>query len=414
MLVAMHALFVVLLALGALRSAQTIAHPAPVVIGCLALLCWYIAGVRFASATLPVLGRWWLAILVTGWTALAFASVQLSWVAFALFFLVLHVLPRLPGLLVVAAITAVVVAMQLASGDGPAAARIIGPCIGAAVAVGVAWIYSQLRTESENRRIALQNLAIAQEELVASQDDLVVAQRRAGVLEERSRLAREIHDTLAQGFSSILLLSRAGMAGEPDPDRLRGILRQIETTAGTGLQDARTVVHALRPVELSEASLPDALGRLLDRHAEQTGQRVSLDITGMPRALPPAIEVAILRVAQGAIGNVRQHANADTCDVHLTYDADNFVVRVHDDGVGFAVPAAQVVAGGDSRGGFGLRAMRERVREAGGSLVVTSAVDAGTDVVVRIPVAADASAVARATEAPAAAYQASAKDEGAQ
>ncbi|KNX38474.1 hypothetical protein VV01_17095 [Luteipulveratus halotolerans] len=397
MQLAMHGLFVLLLAVGTVRAIQTGERTAWVVAGCTAMVLWYAAGLvlsrRRAS---PVAGRWWVAGLVLLWVVGVLLNPELSWIAFALFFLVMHLLPRVPALLTVVLMTVVVVIAQVSNADGEGtAARVIGPCFGALVAVGVAWVYSQLRAESEARRSLVQQLTATRDDLVATHDELAVAQRQAGVLAERSRLARDIHDTLAQGFSSIVLLSRAGLTGpasdaagrtgSSDAERLRGLLEQVEQTAVTGLQDARTVVLALTPDELSEAPLPAALGRLLGRLGEQTELRTDLVVDGSAQALPTAIEVALLRLAQSALANVRQHADASRVAVTLTYQDDAVGLDVVDDGRGFDPASARIRSNGS---GFGLRAMRERLADVGGSLTVESSPGEGTAIGASVPLAA--------------------------
>ncbi|MDF8266429.1 sensor histidine kinase [Luteipulveratus flavus] len=388
MQLAMHGLFVLLLAVGTVRAVQVGDHLPWVVLACAAIALWYAAGLVAAPGARPLVGRVWLLGLVALWGVAVLLSAELSWVAFALFFLVLHLLPRVPALLVVAAITVVVIAVQLADGDGgSAAARVIGPSFGALVAIGVAWVYSRLREESEERRRLVHELTVARDDLLSTYDELAVAQRQAGVLAERSRLARDIHDTLAQGFSSIVLLSRAGLAG--DAVRLRGLIEQIERTAATGLADARTVVQALTPDELEEAPLPAALGRLLDRLHEQTGIRTDLVVDGEPRALPTAVEVALLRIAQGALANVRQHAAADRVTLTITYQDDATQLDVVDDGRGFDPSDTPIRSNGS---GFGLRAMRERLTGLSGTLAVESTPGDGTAVAASVPLGTGATA----------------------
>ena len=387
MQLAMHGLFVLLLTVGTVRAIQTGERTSWVIAGCTAMVLWYAAGLVLSRRrATPVAGRVWVAGLVLLWVVGVLLNPELSWIAFALFFLVMHLLPRVPALLTVVLMTVVVVIAQVSSADGDGvAARIIGPCFGALVAIGVAWVYSQLRAESEARRSLVQQLTATRDDLVATHDELAVAQRQAGVLAERSRLARDIHDTLAQGFSSIVLLSRAGLTGSPDAERLRSLMEQVEQTAATGLQDARTVVHALTPDELSEAPLPAALGRLLDRLASQTGLRTDLVVDGSARALPTAVEVALLRLSQGALANVRQHADASRVTVTLTYQDDAVVLDVVDDGRGFD-PAAPRVRNNGS--GFGLRAMRERLSDLGGTLTIEASPGEGTAVGASVPLAA--------------------------
>ena len=374
MQLALHGLFVLLLVVGAVRSAQGASHAVAGPVGAVLLLLWYAVGLWAARSTDRRVGIGWFVVLVAGWLALISLSAEFSWVAFALFFLALHLLPRVPALCTVALITVAVIAAQIADGTSNTVASIIGPCMGALVAVGISWIYAGLRAESTAR----QHLV---DELVASQDAVADAQRQAGVLAERSRLARDIHDTLAQSFSSIVLLSRAGLAGGADGERLHDLLVQIDQMASSGLRDARTVVGALAPDELEQAPLPAALGRLLDRLGRQIGIRTQLVVDGDPRPLPTTVEVALLRLAQGALANVQQHARAGRVTLTITYQDDAVQLDVVDDGVGFD-PRTRVPATG---GGFGLRAMRERMDELHGTFAVESAPGDGTAVSAGVP-----------------------------
>ncbi|TWP34209.1 sensor histidine kinase [Leekyejoonella antrihumi] len=371
---ALHGLFVLLLVVGAVRAAQDPSHPIASVIGAVVLIAWYAVGIRAARSDDPRAGTGWFLILVLGWVALICLSPEFSWVAFALFFLSLHLLPRVPALGTVALITIAVVVAQIVDGTSNPAASVIGPCMGALVAVGISWIYAGLHAETAARQQLV-------DELIATQDAVADAQRQTGVLTERSRLARDIHDTLAQSFSSIVLLSRAGLAGEPDGDRLHDLMSQIDQVASSGLKDARIVVRALAPDELEQAPLPAALGRLLERLGRQSGIHTDLVVDGEPRPLPTTIEVALLRLAQGALANVQQHAQAPQVTLTITYQDDAVALDVVDNGVGFD-PRVRVPATG---GGFGLRAMRERLADLQGTLAVESAPGDGTAVSAGIP-----------------------------
>ncbi|MBL7258616.1 sensor histidine kinase [Paractinoplanes lichenicola] len=192
--------------------------------------------------------------------------------------------------------------------------------------------------------------------------------RRAGALAERERLARDIHDTLAQGFTSVLLLLEAAEA-EPEPESARRHLTRARHTAKENLDEARALIAALAPPALRDATLPDALRVLVGRVGADLPAPPALAVTGTPRPLPADQEVALLRVAQEALTNVRRHAAAATVGVELEY-ADGVVLRVTDDGRGFD-PAALT-------GGFGLSGMRERVAQVGGVLAVRSGPDGTT------------------------------------
>lgn len=234
------------------------------------------------------------------------------------------------------------------------------------------------------------------DELTATRRELAAAERQAGVLEERQRLAREIHDTLAQGFTSIVLqLQAAEAAWASGSPGARLHLEQARRTASENLAEARQLVWALQPDPLGEASLAEALVRLTGRLAEEQGIEAATRITGRLRPLPTPTEVALLRITQEALANVRRHARAGRVTVTLSYMEDVAVLDVQDDGVGFDPRAAGRTAGPEE-GGFGLAAMRQRVDRLGGSLVIESAPGAGTTLVVELPVGGDEAGGAQA------------------
>jgi signal transduction histidine kinase len=213
------------------------------------------------------------------------------------------------------------------------------------------------------------------EQLEATRADLAAAQHEAGRLAERQRLAADIHDTLAQGFTSILMLIQAAQAdlGGLHPQAARH-LDLAERTARENLAEARTLVADLAPAQLDGGTLPDALRRL----SQAPGVEASFGLSGSPRQLPMATEVVLLRVCQEALANVRKHACARSATVRLGYDPDAVRLEVSDDGAGF--DPARV------SGGFGLRGMRARVAEAGGTLTVRSSPGTGTQVSAMVPV----------------------------
>lgn len=217
-------------------------------------------------------------------------------------------------------------------------------------------------------------------QLEATRSQLAAAHHAQGVMAERERMAREIHDTLAQGFTSIVMLSQVA-ADDVDRDRAaaRGRLETIEAVARENLAEARALVAAFTPVGLDGTTLPDAVRRLAERFGAETGLSVDLDTAGDFAGLAPEQEVVVLRVAQEALTNVRRHAHARQVAVRLLADEGGVRVEVGDDGVGFA-PAAAAPAPG-----FGLAGMRGRVHEVGGDLDVASAPGRGTRVTVRVP-----------------------------
>ncbi|QCQ90086.1 sensor histidine kinase [Rhodococcus sp. SGAir0479] len=371
-----HALFVALLAVGTGRALAADDGRWWIPVLALAELGWYGSGVVFARRSRDTgasAGRLWLGVLVLGWLVLVLASPDFVWLSFALFFLCFHLLSVPQALGATVALTAVSVSASLWHGVTNTTASIVGPAIGAAVAAGMAVVYQQLVQEASERQSLVDELTEAHRELLGAQDELVALQRESGALAERSRLARDIHDTLAQGFSSILLLARAGARNsEPVP-----IFDQIAETAQQNLIEARRVVAALAPADLETAPLESALRRLLDRLTDQTGIAGELITDGEAVALPMDYDVALLRVAQSALANVRLHSHAQRVRVTLGHAGDEVRLDIVDDGVGFDAREA---------GGFGLRAMRDRLAELGGTLVVESAPGDGTAVAATLPV----------------------------
>jgi len=224
------------------------------------------------------------------------------------------------------------------------------------------------------------------EQLEATRSELGEVHHAQGVTQERERMAREIHDTLAQGFTSIIMLAQAARAemeahGElPSPAIAR--LDSIELVARENLGEARALVAAFSPIALEDSTLTDAVRRLAERFGTETGVAIDVEVSALSDGLAGLSrdrEVVLLRSAQEALSNVRRHAQARLVTIRLSAEGAEALVEVQDDGVGFE-PAASV--------GFGLTGMRDRVRDAGGELDVASAPGRGTRVRVRVPVAA--------------------------
>jgi signal transduction histidine kinase len=239
-----------------------------------------------------------------------------------------------------------------------------------------------LATIATETSLTLANLRLASH--AASQG------RTAGVLAERQRLAHEIHDTLAQGFTSIVTqLEAAEQALEADTAATAEHIARAKDTARDSLREARRTVEALRPEPLERAPLPDVLRDLIARwsEAQMDAPGISVVVDGTPARMSPAVDDALLRVAQEALTNVGRHAAASQVDLTLSYLDDLVLLDVQDDGVGFDVSAAN--GDGDvTHGGYGLTSMRERVALVGGALVVESAPTEGTTVAARVPRAA--------------------------
>ena len=217
---------------------------------------------------------------------------------------------------------------------------------------------------------------------------LVEEARKAGVLRERQRMAHEIHDTLAQGFTSIVMNLEAAEGVIPlNLDRAQHHLDQARLTARESLTEARRLVWALRPEPLENVSLPEALGRLAERWSTESGISTGVSTTGTPCPLPSEIEVMLFRVAQEALNNARKHARgASRMALTLSYMGETVALDVRDDGVGFDPARESGKARDRESGGFGLKGMRERVEGVGGFLSVESAPGEGSTLTVELPV----------------------------
>ena len=216
------------------------------------------------------------------------------------------------------------------------------------------------------------------EELERTRAELVELSRERGTLAERQRLAGEIHDTLAQGFTSVILLVQAAQAAleRGDLGSARGSLALAEPAAREGLAEARSLIGALSPLPLQGASLASAIERVCADLGPRFGFSANLEVVGQVRELSNNAEIVLLRASQEALVNVGRHAKATSACVTLTFAEQATSLEVADDGVGFdtAAPA-----------GFGLSQLRSRVAELGGSAEVTAVRGIGTTVRVLLP-----------------------------
>jgi signal transduction histidine kinase len=219
--------------------------------------------------------------------------------------------------------------------------------------------------------------------LRAAQAEVAQLSEERGMLAERERLAREIHDTLTQGFASILMLVQgAARTTEAGTSAYEQLIIAAQT-ARENLAEARALVAGLAPVSLA-GPLDEALKRLADRVGADLGIPLRFSVSGTSRDLPPDCEMALLRAAQEALANARRHAAARSAQITLDYEPDVARLTVSDDGVGFSTsPCAD---------GFGLRGMRSRAQMVGGSLHVRSAPGQGTTIVFEVPVHAPSAA----------------------
>ena len=367
----LHVLFAALLALVVVRVVVVQDDTVWAESGLAALFAvLYVLGARVATVRGPrrtLVGALWIAALTTVWVALLVLVPEAAYLVFPLFFLYLHVLPRIVGPVAVVVATAISI-VALGVHGGFTVGGVIGPLVGAGVALLIGLGYRALAREAAEREALVA-------ELLATRDLLAATERQQGVLTERARLAREIHDTVAQGLSSIQMLLHAAEAADGERPGIDHI-RLARSTAADGLADTRRFIRELAPPSL-DAGLAAALGRL-SQQWRRDGLRIEVSVPTGGADLTMDVQTALLRIAQGAVANVAQHAGATTVDIVLTLSPTEATLVVHDDGVGFDRDRVGLdTATSDS---FGLRAMAERVEQLGGGLTVDSAPGRGTTV----------------------------------
>jgi PAS domain S-box-containing protein len=231
----------------------------------------------------------------------------------------------------------------------------------------------------------------------SSNEQLQVLSRRLVEVqeEERKRLAREIHDDISQSLTALMMLLGSARNLLPKTARAaRSILEQTEALTQSTLERTRLMIAGLRPSILDELGLGPALHRLADELHESTGALVTLKTNGLPKRLPSQIEIALFRIAQEALANIRKHAQASEVTVELTNGDGHIILLVQDNGVGIenqeagSSQSANVVLAAGWKipaGHFGLIGIQERVKSLGGNFQLTSAPNQGTTIRVELP-----------------------------
>ncbi len=374
-----HALFAASLAVTNLAAILEIgwgstAWAALAVSAVLAAWYWYFF-VRVRPWDSPL---WQMAIYVAGlllaWTVLASLSqtfFYLQATLFPQFFFALPLRFAAVASFVLAALAIVIGAVR--SSDGVVAADAVGTLavVGLYVVLS-AWIAAIIDQSSERGRLI--------EELEAAREELAAAEHQAGVLEERARLSREIHDTLAQGFTSIVMhLEAADALLGNDVAGARQHVRDAARTGRDSLAESRRFLAALRPEALESSSLLETLARVVRQWSEETGIRATFTIVGTRQEVAPEAEVTLLRALQESLANARKHSRATDLTVTVSYVGDRVSLDIHDDGIGFDTSTPAV--------GYGLLGMRERAERLGGELAVESEPGRGTTVAIALPIA---------------------------
>lgn len=362
----------------------------------------YLAG-TVAGQTTHGLRRFalpWLAVVLGLWLVLVVLSADAVWLLFPLVFVVLSLTGSVAGALAVVGCWVVAAGVPLITGQRSGVGGVLGPAIGVLFAGLAYWTYLRLTREVEHHRQVA-------EQLVATRDRLLAAENQAGRLAERERLSREIHDTLAQGFNSVLLLSRAartaidqGRTGDAT-DQLSVItatahdnLIQTRVLVAEGAEGTESTESTESTAAVTATPLAASLRRLTrdaTRRARALGASTTVDLDAEEAeatALPAPVAEALLRVAQEAVTNAVDHAGASRIRVTLGVWDTEATLDVFDDGCGFDPASVQRT----ELGGYGIAGMRDRVTALGGEFTVDSTVSgtvtgtvAGTVVAVRVP-----------------------------
>lgn len=351
--------------------------PSPVVAALLlgSMLIWLVV----AGRTVPRLGElsWWPVIYVVVTIMLWIAAMWFSPAAFiaipALYPVAFSTLPLAQAVVAAVVMTLIPLMVDIAA-DGVDSAHlpigiamtmlglVAGPIIGIMV------------VNTVRQRIRLATLI---EELEASRAESARLSREAGVAAERQRLAHEIHDTLAQGFTSIIALTQAVEAElRTDPAAAIRHIALIDTTARANLSESRTMVSSLTPAALQDDSIAAAIRRQCDSFAAETGVPVTLTTDEDLPSSAMASNVVLLRAAQESLSNVRRHARATAVIAKLSAQDARLRLTLSDNGVGL---------GDVHRDGFGLRGMAARVAQIGGTLTISETPRGGVTVAVEVP-----------------------------
>lgn len=331
-------------------------------------------------------GMWGRVAWMLGATAVWVADMTVSPVAvywvFVLFFVALRAFDNWIGYAWVVVCLGIAIGMQVPT--GLTLGGIMGPALSAVVVVAIAYAFDTITRVSRERQQLI-------DELLATRDRLADTERAAGVAQERERLAHELHDTVAQNLSSIQMLLHSAeqdvrASGLPE-DKVQAPLRKMETArraASNNLAETRAMIAALAPAPLTESSLRDALARVAGDFGEAGGLDIGVEVDGEAVPLPMRVEAGLLRIAQGAVSNVINHAEASIVRITLTYAPDEVRLDVVDNGRGFDVNAQGLKPSG--LGHLGLDAMRSRAVELGGKLEIESAPGGPTALTVAVPV----------------------------
>lgn len=343
--VSLHVLVAVLLLVGIASSRWNplaICMAVPFAVLYMAGTVAYNEGKRFPRAAMYT----WLAAVLALWVVMALHAAEFVWLEFPLVILVSVVLPTWSGIAVAALLLAFTLSV---TAPGAGIGGVVGPLLGTVLALLIYHSYRALRAEADHYK----HLAY---ELQATHMELAAAEHASGVLEERARLSREVHDTIAQGLSSIVLLGRTLDKQITEPGA-KQILDTIRATAADNLAEARRFVAVnAGPAEPLPRRLEE-LARGAEGRQQALGQRLTVDLN--VEDVPEPAAGVIERVVREGLSNIVRHAGATRAVVTVEKLGDVATVDVFDNGRGITGPE-----------GYGLRGLRARVAEVGGTLSV--------------------------------------------
>ncbi len=249
--------------------------------------------------------------------------------------------------------------------------------------IGCVGIHNSTSNYFRSEEIELAQALAHQITLAIQLTQLAQQAKLTALLEERNRIAGEIHDTLAQTFTGISLqLDVAQRLLSVEPIEAHQILARVSELAQVGLTQARRSVWTLYSPTTQEANLAQSLRHSLEQMTNDTAVCVEFNLEGTPCSLSMDVSQNLLRMGQEAVTNILKHAQASTIWIELVYEAEYVCLSVRDDGRGFVLSAANTTSGAS----FGLIGMYQRAERIGGQLTITTQPGQGTEIFVRVPV----------------------------
>jgi signal transduction histidine kinase len=340
------------------------------------LVVWYGFSVWHLYEERDVRTLYFLVYFIVGWMvwfALTHISLVYMFILFGLFPHVFMILPLRWASIGAALLMSLVVLRQAAISDNSLNTFLLTMSLMTIGGIVIGRFVEAIISESIKRQQLITTLESTRRELAD-------AERQAGVLQERQRLAGEIHDTLAQGLTSIVMHLEAAEGALNDTFTVQQHIDEARTIARSSLTEARRVMWGLRPEMLEKQPFEQAIQQAVGDWSASNKITAETSVIGARTPLSSDKEIVLLRVVQEALNNVAKHARAQHINVTLSYMPNAAVIDIHDNGGGFDV--SQKSANGHN--GFGLLNMRQRLEQVNGTLTIESG-DEGTTLVAEIP-----------------------------